>query len=78
MRRGQLLHFAAKPGFDEGIASGEVAIKGARANAGLFWNVVEAGVYAEAGQRLFRDLEDALAVPLRVDARRWARLAPGG
>ena len=75
---GELFDFAAVDGFDESVAGGEVAIERAGADAGLAGDVVEAGGAAVAGEDVFGDLKDALAVALRVRAglaggRRWGR-----
>ncbi len=65
---GELFDFVAVDGFDEGVASWEVAIEGGVADAGPACDVVEAGVGAIAGENLLGYLKDALAVALRVGA----------
>jgi hypothetical protein len=65
---GEFLDFAAVDGFDEGVASWEVAIECARADAGSACDVVEARGCAKAGEDLLGYLKDALTVPLRVGA----------
>jgi hypothetical protein len=65
---GKLFDFAAVDGFDKGVAGGKVAVERAGANAGLAGDIVEAGGGAVAGEDLFRDLKDALAVALGISA----------
>ncbi len=65
---GKLFDFAAVDGFDEVVASWEVAIEGGVADAGSACDVVEAGGCAVAGEDLLGYLKDALAVALRVGA----------
>lgn len=66
---GKLFDFAAINGLDEGVARGEMAIKGPRTNARVACNVVEAGGCAVARERLLGYLKDALAVALCI--RTW-------
>jgi hypothetical protein len=51
----------------------EVAVERAGAKSGLIGDIVEARGGAVASEDLFRDLKDALAVALGIDAR-----LPGG
>ena len=81
-RCGKLFNFAVVDGFDEGIASWEVAIEGGVADAGSACDVVEARSRAIAGENLLGYLKDALAVAFRIGAgftgtRRWCELPFG-
>jgi hypothetical protein len=60
--------FAAVDGFDEGVASWEVAIERAGADAGPARDVVEPRGCANAGEDLLGYFKDALTVSLRVGA----------
>ena len=76
---GELFNFAAVNSFDEGVASWEVAIERAGADAGLAGDVVETGGGSVAGEDLFGDFKDALAVALSICAGlagwlRWREL----
>jgi hypothetical protein len=76
---GELFDFAAVDGFDEGVASWEVAIEGAGAKAGSAYDVVEARSGAVACKGLLGYFEDALAVAEGVgarlaDGRGWRKL----
>jgi hypothetical protein len=75
----KLFDFAAVDGFDEGIASWEMAIEGARANAGSACDVVEARSRAITGEDVLGYFKDAFAVARRVGAgfagrRGWRKL----
>jgi len=64
----KLFDLAAVDGFDEVIASGEVAIQGGVADARSACDVVEARSCSIARENLFGYLKDALTVALRVGA----------
>jgi hypothetical protein len=64
----KLFDFAAVDGFDEVVASWEVAIEGGVADAGSACDVVEARSCSIAGENFLGYLKDALAVALRVGA----------
>ena len=66
---GEFLDFAAVDGFDEGVASWEVAVESAGADAGLAGDLIEAGHRSVAGEDVLRGFEDELAVALGVRAR---------
>ena len=67
--RSQLFHFTAIDRFDECVSRGKMAIESSGSYAGLFGDIVEAGVRAKTGKRLLRHLQNSLAVPLRVGTR---------
>ena len=73
-RGGQSLHLSLVNGLNEGIARGEVAIEGARADRSLFRNIVETGFSAEMGKGGLRYFQDPFAVAQSIDAG----LARGG
>src|SRR5580658_10163370 len=64
----KLFDFAAVDGFDEAVASGEVAIEGGVADAGSACDVVEARGCSVAGENFLSYLKNALAVALGVGA----------
>ena len=66
---GKLFDFVAINGFDERVASREMAVEGAGAEAGSARNVIEARGCAIAGEDRFGYLKNALAVSLRIGAR---------
>src|ERR1700678_2838616 len=75
----KLFDLAAVDGFDEVIASGEVAIQGGVADARSACDVVEARSCSIARENLFGYLKDALTVALRVgagfaDRQAWRKL----
>lgn len=63
---GKLFHLDAIDGFNQGIASGEVTIKRSRAYARLTGDVIKAGRCAIPSEGMFGDLENSLAISLRV------------
>jgi len=65
---GEFFDFAAVDGFDEVVASWEVAIEGGVADAGSACDVVEARSRSIAGENLLGYVKNALAVALRVGA----------
>jgi hypothetical protein len=70
---GEFFNFVAVDGFDEVVASWEVAIEGGVADAGSACDVVEARSSAIVGEDVLGYLKDALAVALRVGARSAGR-----
>ena len=76
--RCEFFNFAAIDGLDKCVPGREVTVERTGANAGLPGNIVEAGGSAVAGEDLFGDLKDALAVALGIGAglasRRWRQL----
>ena len=64
----QLLDPRGVDGLEQGLAVGEVAVKGSGADASGFGDVVEGGIGTVTGEGLFGDREDAFAIALRVDA----------
>src|SRR5258708_5967516 len=65
-RRGQLLYLSAINGFDQRIACRKVAIESSRSNACVFGDIIQAGVCAGPGKRLLGDVQNALAIALRI------------
>jgi hypothetical protein len=74
---GEFLDFTAVDGFDESVASREVAIERARADAGPACDVVEARRRANKGEDFLGYLKNAFTVALCIGAgfagglRRW-------
>ena len=64
----EFFNFAAVDGFDEGVAGGEMTVKSAGSDDCLAGDVIEAGGAAVAGEHLFGDFEDALAVAQGISA----------
>ena len=65
----QLLHLSLVDRLDECISCGKVAIQRSGSDARPSGDVVQTGVSAQARKRLLRNLQDALAIPLRIRAR---------
>lgn len=65
---GELLDLALIDRADQVIAGRKVSVERTRSNAGFFGDVVETGVGAMAGEGLFGDFEEALAIAERVRA----------
>ena len=67
-RCGKLFHLAAKHGLDEGVAGGKVAVESSGADLGAAGDVIQGGLCPMLGEGFAGNLQDALAIALRIGA----------